>query len=182
MSIFDALCPICIPFIIESCHLLLLFRSAVSPSTCRQETSRQASCTHSPHLSHWEIWWTWSGSNRRPLPCHFSSSIVEERHRESARDTEWQFSCGFLRCSRPCICARATLSKLTRDGEGCEGYDTNHDTNRSRVSARVTSGQEPLEPRTPSNAQPPSFQNWKAEDVRGTAFMAGMDGFSPPRF
>src|SRR2546423_15344898 len=21
----------------------------------------------------WEVWWTWSGSNRRPLPCHGSA-------------------------------------------------------------------------------------------------------------
>src|SRR4030081_129475 len=23
--------------------------------------------------AHWENWWTWSGSNRRPLPCHGSA-------------------------------------------------------------------------------------------------------------
>jgi hypothetical protein len=28
---------------------------------------------HSPRLSNWENWWTWSGSNRRPLPCHGSA-------------------------------------------------------------------------------------------------------------
>ena len=30
----------------------------------------------------------------------------------------------------PRTCTRATPSKLLRQGEGCEGYDTNHDTNR----------------------------------------------------
>src|SRR5438445_3151291 len=27
----------------------------------------------SSYLSSSEIWWTWSGSNRRPLPCHGSA-------------------------------------------------------------------------------------------------------------
>src|SRR5260370_692883 len=31
------------------------------------------SATSSPGLSCWEVWWTWSGSNRRPLPCHGSA-------------------------------------------------------------------------------------------------------------
>jgi hypothetical protein len=30
-------------------------------------------CEHTTHLSYREIWWTWSGSNRRPLPCHGSA-------------------------------------------------------------------------------------------------------------
>src|SRR5208282_289207 len=30
-------------------------------------------CMRSSRLSCWEIWWTWSGSNRRPLPCHGSA-------------------------------------------------------------------------------------------------------------
>jgi hypothetical protein len=36
-------------------------------------------------------------------------------------------------------------------------------------------------PGTPST-QPPSFQNWKVEDVRRCACGAGMDEFSPVRF
>jgi len=32
-------------------------------------------------------WWTWSGSNRRSLPCHFSSRTGAERHRQIVRDS-----------------------------------------------------------------------------------------------
>src|SRR5258708_8239243 len=51
-----------------------------------------------------KIWWTWSGSNRRPLPCHFSSSTGAERHGETASNTEGQCSCGFGRYSLPFPC------------------------------------------------------------------------------
>jgi hypothetical protein len=37
-------------------------------------------------ITRWEDWWTWPGSNRRPLPCHFSSSTVAERQEQSASD------------------------------------------------------------------------------------------------
>jgi hypothetical protein len=47
----------------------------------------------------------------------------------NASDMERQCSCGFDLCSLPFTCTRAPLSKLLRHGQGCEGYDTNHDTN-----------------------------------------------------
>jgi hypothetical protein len=34
------------------------------------------------------LWWTWSGSNRRPLPCHFSSWNGRERHSRIVSDTK----------------------------------------------------------------------------------------------
>ena len=34
---------------------------------------KSSGCERSPRLSHCEIWWTWPGSNRRPLPCHGSA-------------------------------------------------------------------------------------------------------------
>ncbi len=38
-------------------------------SPCRQSTAVGGRW----ELNGWEIWWTWSGSNRRPLPCHGSA-------------------------------------------------------------------------------------------------------------
>src|SRR5882757_1130746 len=46
------------------------------PKSEGYHTSPQHKCCcrrHSSHPSCREIWWTWSGSNRRPLPCHGSA-------------------------------------------------------------------------------------------------------------
>ena len=75
-------------------------------------------------------WWTWSGSNRRPLPCHFPQRIVAVRHRARASDTKRQCSCGFNACSLPLTYARPTRRELFRHGQGWEGYDTSHDTRK----------------------------------------------------
>src|ERR1017187_3975940 len=93
-------------------------------NSCRMERRLRSA----PRQGCWEIWWTWSGSNRRPLPCHFSSSIVAERHGKSVSDTEGQCSCGVARYSLPRTCTGATASDRTRDGQGSRGYDTSHDT------------------------------------------------------
>ena len=54
-------------------------------------------CKCSPNLSCWEIWWTWSGSNRRPLPCHGSAlPAAPQAHLAIA---VFQFSLSFVSAS-----------------------------------------------------------------------------------
>jgi excisionase family DNA binding protein len=56
-------------------------------------------------------WWTLSGSNRRPLPCHFPSRSVAFKQRIGAGDTDRQFSCGFGACSLPIAVPRLTVEE-----------------------------------------------------------------------
>jgi len=73
-------------------------------------------------------WWTWSGSNRRPLPCHFSSSTVAERQQQNVSDNKGAVFMLVRSMSLPLTYARATSLDNARFGQGCEGYDTTHDT------------------------------------------------------
>ena len=43
-----------------------------------------------------EVWWTWSGSNRRPLPCHFPQRSVALRHTVTPVDTKRAVFMGLL--------------------------------------------------------------------------------------
>ena len=85
-----------------------------------------------PRRTCWENWWTWSGSNRRPLPCHFSSWSVAERQEQSVRDSEGQCPCGSDASSLPLTCTRTRPSDSARSGQGWEGYDTSYDTKFTR--------------------------------------------------
>ncbi len=96
-----------------------------------------------------EFWWTWSGSNRRPLPYHFSSSIVAERHCKSVSDNEGQCSCASGASSLPLSCIRTTVNESTRCGRGCDGYDTNRDTADDAVHSFPGFGPAHLGARTP---------------------------------
>jgi hypothetical protein len=65
-----------------------------------------------------EIWWARGDSNPRPLLCQISSPSEIERHPRSPSSMERQCSCGAGASFVPLTCARATLSKLMRDGQG----------------------------------------------------------------
>src|SRR5437016_10474915 len=66
-----------------------------------------------------EIWWTWSGSNRRPLPCHFSSSTETARHQQIASEAEGQCSCALA--SVPCPSPVRERQAPTRPDSGGDG-------------------------------------------------------------
>ncbi len=76
---------------------------------------------------------------------------------------ERQCSYAFDRCSLPFTCTRATASDSARDGQGCEGYDTSHDTNSGPRGAgggrraELSSSAGRVSPKTPfgPSAHPP---------------------------
>ena len=55
------------------------------------------------------------------------------RSNERLSDTERQCSCGFGCCSLPLAYSRVTPFDTAQHGQGCEGYDTTHDTNCPRL-------------------------------------------------
>src|ERR1700733_12534336 len=45
----------------------------------------------------WEIWWTWSGSNRRPLPCHGSAlPAAPQAHNKATNGKKTRRKYGFI--------------------------------------------------------------------------------------
>jgi len=58
------------------------------------------------------VWWTWSGSNRRPLPCHSTQQQWNQRHRGKSRGAERHVWSTFGKRECPELCPR--LSRTDR--------------------------------------------------------------------
>ena len=84
-------------------------------------------------------WWPWSGSNRRPLPCHFPRRNGAFRQRVRTSDSEGQCSCWFHACSQPFTGIRMTLSDTARFRQG---WQVTTQTTTQLLSSRSTFGRE----------------------------------------
>jgi len=136
-----------------------------------------------------EVWWTWSGSNRRPLPCHFPQRSVALRHTVTPVDTKRAVFMGLLPMLLPLQTYGATPSDRARHRQGFGGYDTRHDTNSllgmflaktSRLPSSIVLRAELRTRQGPPEAGGRSMQSRKGNDECNRDFSPSESADTPP--